>query len=70
MDISKSIRLALAHRNMKATELAAKMGVSNAYISQLANGDKMPSVQKLSSMAMLTGFSVSEFVALGEEIAA
>lgn len=70
MDISKSVQLALDHNSMRATELAAKMGVSNAYISQVINGEKMPSVQKLSAMASLTGFKVSEFVALGEEFAA
>ena len=70
MDISKSVQLALNHNEMRATELAAKMGVSNAYISQVINGEKMPSVQKLSAMASITGFSVSKFIALGEEVAA
>lgn len=70
MDIQKSIRLALAHKGIRATELAAKMGVSDQYISAVITGKKQPNLQAIASMAMITGFKPSEFIALGEEIAA
>lgn len=70
MDIQKSIRLAMAHNGLKANELAAKMGVSEPYLSNLINGKKQPTLQNLASMAMITGFKPSEFIALGEEVAA
>ena len=70
MDIQKSIRLALAHKNMKATDLARQMGVSDAYISAIMTGKKNPNLQSLASMAMITGFKPSEFIALGEAVPA
>lgn|GEM_PF-2493243 len=67
MDIQKSIRLAMAHNGIKANELAARMGVSEPYVSNLINGKKFPTLQNVAAMAMITGFMPSEFIALGEE---
>ena len=66
MDIKKSIRLALAHADLKANELALRMGVTDAYVSQAVNGKKIPNIQSIQQMAQITGFKVSEFIALGE----
>ena len=70
MNIGKSIKLALLNKDVKSKDLAAKMGVSGAYVSLLANNKKSPTTRVLSHIASSLGYSVSEFIALGEEKAA
>lgn len=66
MDIAKSIRLALAHKNMSKTALARELGCKLPSITQLLSRDciKSDTIQKL---ATVFGMKVSEFVALGED---
>ena len=70
MNIGKSIKLALINKDIKSKDLAASMGVSGAYVSMLANNQKSPTTRLLSHIASSLGYSVSEFIALGEEKAA
>jgi len=67
MNIGKSIKVALANKEMRATNLADQLAISRAHMSAIVNGHKQPTVMMLLSMAQIFGYSVSEFVALGEK---
>lgn len=66
MNVGKSLKVALAQKGMKQTELAAKLGVTNVWISRLANQESagMGSVVKLANAMEMT---VSDFLKLGED---
>jgi len=66
MNVGKSLKVALAKRGMKQTELARQLQVSDVYLSRLANSEHagMGTVNKL---AEVLSMKVSEFVALGED---
>lgn len=66
MNIGKSVKIALAQREMQGKDLAIEMGVSQGYISGLATGRLSPNVRVLTKLAVTLGYSVSDFVALGE----
>lgn len=66
MNLAKSLKIALIERDMKAKDLAAQMGVSQTYVSYLATGRKTTTVEKMTQIAELLDYKVSEFVALGE----
>tara|TARA_R110002020_G_scaffold468738_1_gene693242 strand:- start:707 stop:919 length:213 start_codon:yes stop_codon:yes gene_type:complete len=70
MNIGKSIKYGLVMKDMRAKDLAERLGVSQNYISLLSNGNKTPSARILTSLALVFGMPVSEFIALGEEKAA
>lgn len=65
MNVGKSIKVALAMREMKQVELARKMEVGEVYISRLANSDHagMGTVTKLAKAVDMT---VADFLKLGE----
>lgn len=66
MDISKSIRLALAHKNMSKTALAKALGRKLPSVTQLCSRDivKSDMIQKLSDVFEM---KVSDFIKLGED---
>ncbi len=70
MNIGKSLKIALIEKDMKSKDLASSMGVSQPYVSSVANNSKSVSIRLISQMASCLGYSVSEFIALGEEKAA
>ena len=70
MNIGKSLKIALIEKDMKSKDLASSMGVSQPYVSSVANNSKAVSIRLISQMASCLGYSVSEFIALGEEKAA
>ena len=65
MNISTSIRLALANKNKKAKDLAEGMGVKPQQISNWRKSGRM-SADNIRAMAKFFDMSVSEFIALGE----
>ncbi len=67
MDVGKSIRVALAHRNETKSWLAKQMGCTPAWVGRLANGDTVPGGKTIESIAGIFGMTVSEFIALGEK---
>lgn len=67
VNLKTCIKVAMAKRDIKNKELAASLGTSTAYASQLANGHKQVSLQGLSQLAGIFNMKVSEFIALGEE---
>jgi DNA-binding Xre family transcriptional regulator len=66
MDVSKSLRVALAMRGMKQVELARKMGMSEGWVRHLA-ARKSANTNTVTRVAKALDFKVSEFMALGEE---
>lgn len=67
MDISKSIRVGLAMKNVKQKWLANELGVSRAYISNLCNGSKIPGRAQIEEIASAFNVKVSEFIMWGEQ---
>lgn len=66
MNISKSLKIALAIRGLKQIELAKKLNVSKSQISNWCNGQVMrPAATE--KICKELNYKVSEFIALGEE---
>lgn len=66
MNVGKSIKVALAKKEMNQQDLAAKMNVSKPYVSQLA-GKEHAGMGTVSLLAEAFGMKISEFLALGED---
>jgi transcriptional regulator with XRE-family HTH domain len=66
MDIGKSLRLAIAERNIKHKELAEKSGVSSQTISHITKNKSNPSIDMLAKLSGALDYKVSELIALGE----
>ena len=69
MNISKSIKVACAIRGVNQSEAAESAGLSQPQLSNISirNGCITSTLEKI---AVGLGYSVSEFIALGEEKAA
>lgn len=65
MNLSKSMRLAIAENGIKHKDLAKHLGVSNRQISHWLKSGSIKPVH-LIAVADYFGMKVSEFVALGE----
>ena len=65
MDLSKSLRLAIASKGVKHKDLAEQLGTTS---QQVSNWIKSGAIKQSSlvSISEALGLSVSEFVALGE----
>lgn len=66
MNIGKSIKIALAMRDMKQNQLAEKLDKTPRWINQLANSGSA-STATIEMLAGAFDMKASEFVALGEE---
>ena len=65
MNIGRSIRVALAQRDMRQSELAEHMGVSRQYVSRMCRSEHV-SMAAARRIASELGLKLSEFIALGE----
>lgn len=65
-DIKKALRVALAERDMKQTDLAKKLDVSPQQVYRWVSTDADVGMEALTKIAGAFGISVSELVALGE----
>jgi len=65
MDLSKSLRLAIAEKGVKHKDLAKQLGTTS---QQISNWLKSGAIKQSSlvSVSNALGLSVSEFIALGE----
>lgn len=63
--LEKSLRIALAHKNMNKKQLATKMKCTPVYISNIMKDGRL-SVTKLNEVADNLGLPLWEFVKLGE----
>jgi len=66
-DVAKALRVALAMRNMKRQDLAAKICISVNHMSRLATGSVSLQGELMNKVAAALDMKVSEFVALGED---
>ena len=66
MNVGKSIKVALAKKDMSQAALAKKMGLTHTWVSALANKPKA-STATIEALALQFDMKVSEFLALGEE---
>lgn len=66
MNFRKSLKLALAQRDMKQKELAEKLGMLETSLSQLASQTSCTGAT-LQKIADAFDMKVSEFVSLGED---
>lgn len=66
MNISKSIRVALAMRELTQKQLAERLGMYESSVSQLVNRSSI-TTDKLKQVADALDMRVSELVALGED---
>ena len=61
MNVGKSIKVALAQRDLNQTQLAAQMKCTQVWINRLA------SMATVESLAAALNMKVSDFLALGED---
>ena len=66
MNVSKSIRVALAMRELTQKQLAERLGMYESAVSQLVNRSSI-TTDKLKQVANALDMRVSELVALGED---
>lgn len=66
MNVSKSIRVALAMRELTQKQLAERLGMYESAVSQLVNRSSI-TTDKLKQVADALDMRVSELVALGED---
>lgn len=66
MNVSKSIRVALAMRELTQKQLAERLGMYESAVSQLVNRSSI-TTDKLKQVSDALGMKVSELVALGED---
>lgn len=65
MNIAKSLRIAIATKNIKKQDLADELGIHKQQISTWLRTNSMNNTN-LAAVASKLGYSVSEFIALGE----
>ena len=66
MNAGKSLKVALAKNGLNQKQLAAKMGVSTAYICRLASKEKMGMGAAIRISEAL-GMRVGDFLSLGDD---
>ena len=66
MNVGKSLKMALAKRDMNQTQLAEKLKCTQVWINRLANSDSA-SMATVTQLSDALDMKVSEFVALGED---
>jgi len=66
MNIPKSLRVALAYRNMSQADLAKSSNISKATISFIATGKRSVTSERLEAICNALDYKASEFIALGE----
>ena len=66
MNVGKSVRVAMAKRDIKPKQLMEMMGCSRQYVGQLMN-EESAGVGTLNKLCEVFGMKLSEFIALGED---
>lgn len=60
LDGESSVRVWREHRGLKAKDLAAKAGISAAYLSEIEHGKKEPTVKSLRAIADALGVDLDD----------
>lgn len=66
MNVGKSLKVAMAMREIKQVDMAKILKVSSVYVSRLANSEHA-GIGTVSKLAKALGMSISDFIALGED---
>ena len=66
MNINKSIKLALAHRDMTPADIAVALGTTRQRVYALS-AQKVMTTETLERVAKALNYKTSEFIALGED---
>jgi transcriptional regulator with XRE-family HTH domain len=61
---SKALRAWLHRSLIPAAELAAELGISRPYMSQILHGDRRPSLELMLAIGNRTGVAVSSWAAV------
>lgn len=67
MDLATSIRVALAYKGKTQSWLAREMGCHRSYVNKMTKGSVAPGMKQADRIAGILGYSLSEFIALGEK---
>ena len=67
MDIAASIRVALAYKGARQSWLANELGCHRSYVNKLTRGHVRPGWEQAEKIAGIFGYTLSEFIALGEK---
>lgn len=66
MNVGRSLKMALAKKGMKQSELASKLKHTRQWISRLANSNNA-SMATIEAVSSALDMKASEFLALGED---
>lgn len=66
MNVGKSLKMALAKRDMNQTQLAEKLKCTQVWINRLANSESA-SMATVTQLAEAMDMKVSDFIKLGED---
>lgn len=66
MNVGKSVRVAMAKRDIKPAQLMEMMGCSRQYVGQLMQAETV-GTGTLNKLCDVFGMKASEFIALGED---
>ena len=65
-ELKKSMKLAMAHRDMNQKELSIASGVGELTISRIAQEKIMPTMETIEKLAKGTDYTLIEFLALSK----
>ncbi|MCW5575184.1 MAG: helix-turn-helix transcriptional regulator [Burkholderiales bacterium] len=66
--ISRALRLVRNFHRLKQTDLAARLDISNSYLSEIESGSKSPSIELLGKYSELFGIPVSTLLLFSERL--
>ena len=66
--ISRALRLVRVFHRLKQTDLAARLDISNSYLSEIESGAKSPSVELLGRYSKVFGIPVSTLLLFSERL--
>ena len=67
MEISKKLKLMRKENNLTLKELSTKSGISISFISDIENGRRNPSIEKLKILARALNIPAGEFLKEGTD---
>ncbi len=66
--ISEALRLIRVMHNMRANDLAAELGISCSYLSEIENGKKKPTIDLLNKYGIVLSLRPSDILFFSEEL--
>lgn len=66
--INKALKVIRESHSLSLTETAKRLGLSKAYVSEIENGKKTPSMETMSQYALVFGIPMSSIMFFSEQI--